>query len=112
MSRSRLSSYLRTERLRSGLTQQEFGELLGVSADVIEKTENGRKPSVRLALAAEIVFSRPSRNLFPGLYDALEYDILLRAVAMEFRLSERADSVAQRKCQHLSALINRIQFNL
>ncbi len=104
-------SYLRTERMRCGLSQQEFGELLGISGNAIAKAENGRAASLQIVLAAEIVFGQPTRNLFPGFYDALEYDVLLRAVVMEFRLAERTDKVSQKKRRHLSALINRIQFN-
>ena len=111
MSRSRLSSYLRTERLRSGLSQQELGELLGMSRSAITKMEGARQPTVRLVFAAEIVFRRPSRDLFPGIYDALQDDILMRAIAMKYRLAERTDAISQRKHAHLCELINRLQFN-
>jgi transcriptional regulator with XRE-family HTH domain len=112
MSRSRLANYLRTERLRCGLSQSEFGELLGTTRSVICKAERGcRTPSLPVAFAAEIIFAQTSRNLFPELYEAFEQEILLRAVALEFRLAERTDAAAERKRSHLSALINRLQFH-
>lgn len=112
MSRSRLASYLRTERLRCGLSQKEFGELLGISGNAIGKVERGRRrPSLQLVLAAEIVFDEPGKVLFPALYEAFEYDILLRAVELEFRLADRMDAQSERKRAHLSALINRLQFH-
>ena len=112
MPRLRLSSYVRTERQRSGLSQAEFGELLGISRSAITKLEGARQPTVRLVLAAEIVFGRDSRDLFPRLYDDLQCEVLLRAVAMQLRLSERTDLISRRKCSHLCEMINRLQFNL
>lgn len=113
MSRSRLSNYLRTERLRSGLSQRELGELLGFTDSIIGKVEIGRrKPSFEIVLMTEIVFGRPRRELFPELVEAIEDAVLLRAVAMEDRLALRKDAVSKRKRAHLNALINRLQFHL
>lgn len=111
MPRSHLSSYLRTERLRSGLSQRELGELLGMSRSAITKMEGERQPTVRIVLATEIVFGRHSRDLFPRLYDDLQYEVLMRAIAMQYRLAERTDAVSRRKHSHLCELINRLQFN-
>lgn len=112
MPRSRLANYLKTERLRCGLSQREFGELLGMTGSAIGKVERNRcAPSLDLALAAEIVFGQPTCDLFPDLYELFEQEILLRAVALEFRLSGQRDAVSERKRSHLSALINRLQFH-
>lgn len=111
MRRSRLSSYLRTERLRSGLSQKEFAELLGLSRSAVSKVEGAERPSLQFMLGAEIIFRSTPREIFPALYEALEYEILLRAVALESRLSERTDAASMRKRRHLGALINRLQFN-
>lgn len=110
MTRCRLSNYLRTERLRAGLSQQELGELLGVSRSSISKMENESLPSGELVVVVAIAFQRPTRDMFPALMDALEYDVMMRAIVMEHRLSERIDAFALRKRAHLSALINRLQF--
>jgi transcriptional regulator with XRE-family HTH domain len=113
MSRSYLSNYLRTERLRSGLSQRELGELLGFTDSIIGKVEIGRrKPSFEIILMAEIIFGKPRRELFPDIVMAIEDAVLLRAVAIESRLALRTDAVSKRKCAHLSALINRLQFHL
>lgn len=111
MSRSRLANYLRTERLRSGLSQRELADVLGMSRSAITKMESARAPTLHLVLAAEIVFGRAARDFIPGFYAALQDDILLRAVALEFRLSDRSDPVSLRKRAYLGALINRLQFN-
>ena len=113
MPRLRLSNYLRTERLRSGLSQREFGELMGLSGSRIALAESDqRKQSVRVVLMAEIIFGRPHRELFPELVESMEDAILLRAAAMEARLSQRTDAFSKRKRVHLNALINRLQFHL
>lgn len=111
MARCRLSNYLRTERLRAGLSQRELGELLGAGRSWISKMENEPAPTMELAVAVEIIFHRPARIMFPDMFDAIEYGILMRALAMEYRLSNRDDAVSLRKRSHLSALINRLQFN-
>ena len=111
MSRSRLANYLRTERLRSGLSQRELAQVLGMSRSAIAKMEGARRPSLHLVLAAEIAFGRAPRDFIPGFYEALQDEILLRAVALEFELGDRSDAVSMRKRAYLGALINRLQFN-
>ena len=113
MPRLRLSNYLRTERLRSGLSQREFGELMGLSGSRVALAESDqRAQSIRVVLMAEIIFGRPHRELFPELVESMEDAILLRAAAIESRLSTRTDPVSKRKRAHLNALINRLQFHL
>jgi transcriptional regulator with XRE-family HTH domain len=112
MPRSRLSDYFRTERLRSGLSQRELGELFGLSRHAVTKLENGRLPTLELAFAAEIVFGRSHHELLPLFHDTLKEEILLRAVAMDIRLADASDHVSLRKRAHLADLINRLQFNL
>ena len=73
--------------------------------------ENAAFPSKELAIVAAIAFQRPAHELFPALLDALEYDMVIRAIAMEHRFAGRTDAFALRKRAHLSALINRLQFN-
>lgn len=111
MRRPRLTSYLRTERLRSGLSQRELGELLGVSRSAVGKAESGRSLAFEYVLTAGIVFDRGPRDLIPAVYEALEYEILLRAVALDARLSAYDDPVTRKKRGLLGALINRLQFN-
>jgi len=106
-----LANYLRTERLRSGLTQQELAELLGISRSAIAKLENARAPSVRIALAVGIVFGLRPHAIFPAYYDTLLDVLLLRAFAIENRLVGKSDPVSERKRAHLNNLINRIQFH-
>lgn len=112
MSRSRLTNYLRTERLRLGFNQRECAELLGYSSDTISKVEaNLRKPTLRLVLAAEIVFGHRTKDLFPKLDSCARRKVLLRAIALEQRLSQKKSSRTERMRAVLSALIDRLQIN-
>ena len=111
MTRCRLSNYLRTERMSAGLSQRELGELLGLSRSSISKMENEQSPTMTLMIAIEIVFHHPAREMFPDMFYAIEHGILMRALVMECRLSNHHDAVSLRKRAHLSALINRLQFN-
>ncbi len=106
-----LANYLRTERLRSGLTQREVGELLGVSRSVITKAEGDRPPSLQLLLMTEVMFGTTQRELFPGLYARLERRLILKALAIEHRLIGKDDPVSRRKCAFLGELIKRAQPN-
>jgi transcriptional regulator with XRE-family HTH domain len=109
MPRTRLTNYLRTERLRSGLSQEELGELLGLSRSAITKMEGKRNPSAQLIISANIVFDRHPHHLFPEQYDALQHDILSRALSMTERFADCADAPSQRKYSCLCSLITRIQ---
>jgi transcriptional regulator with XRE-family HTH domain len=77
---SRLTNYLRMYRKRSGLTQDEVGYLLGrVNGSKVSRYEhNGRIPNLETALAYEVIFRIPVRDLFAGLFGEVEKRILKR----------------------------------
>jgi transcriptional regulator with XRE-family HTH domain len=112
MPRSRLHNYLRTERLRSGFTQQELADLLGISRAVITKSEGTRSPSLELLLVTEITFGSSQSELFPGLYVRLVGKLLMRATAMEHRLQGLDDPVSRKKRLFLGQLIERAKSKL
>jgi transcriptional regulator with XRE-family HTH domain len=111
MPRSRLSNYLRTERIRSGFTQRELGKLLGVSRAAISKAEGVRLPPKALLFLSEIAFGSSQRSLFPDECARLERALLLRALAMEGELQSRSDAVSSKKRAFLGELIKRAQAN-
>jgi DNA-binding XRE family transcriptional regulator len=85
-------NYLKTFRLRSGLTQDEVGELLGytdggeVSLHEISKAA----PILEVALAYEIVLRAPISVLFAGMRADVERDIEARMRELETSLGERS----------------------
>jgi transcriptional regulator with XRE-family HTH domain len=81
MASSLLPNYLRANRKRLGLSQDEVAYLLGAGSGA--KTSRyerfAREPGFRSALACEAVFQRPIRELFAGLYKKVEREVAGRA---------------------------------
>jgi transcriptional regulator with XRE-family HTH domain len=67
---SKLPHYLRSERKRASLTQTDVAALFGnESASKISRYERGtRLPTLKTALAYEVIFGRPVADLFSGTY--------------------------------------------
>lgn len=76
-----LSTYLRTYRLRTGLSNDEMAFLLGsVYGTNVSKHESGQRlPLLRNALAYEIVLGTPIRRLYQGMACAVRRDVVARA---------------------------------
>lgn len=84
MSSSHLPNYLRAERKRLSLSQDEVARLLGAEsgAKVCRYERFVREPSLRTALACEALFQKPVRELFAGLYEAMERKVGAHAKAL------------------------------
>jgi putative transcriptional regulator len=60
-----IRSHLKERRLRSGLSQEELGQAVGVSRQSINSIERGRYiPSLPLALRLARLFDCPTEDLF------------------------------------------------
>src|SRR2546428_13314692 len=70
----RLHNYLLTHRKRFGLTQAEVAFLLGCrhKTKVSDYEQRTRRPMLETALACEVVFGVPVRELFAGMFDEVE----------------------------------------
>ena len=81
MASPQLPNYLRTNRKRLGLSQDDVAHLLGTGngTTVCRHEQFDREPGLRAALAYEAVFRRPIRELFAGLYDEIEREVAGRA---------------------------------
>jgi transcriptional regulator with XRE-family HTH domain len=85
-----LQNYLRTNRKRVALSQEEVAFMLGVigmdKAIKVSRDENlAREPSLRTALAYEAIHGRPVRELFAGLYEQVEQEVAKRAKLLSYR---------------------------
>lgn len=89
----RLPNYLRTYRKRSGFSQREIAMLLGTrdGSKVSHYERFLREPGLRNALACEIIFDIPVRELFAGVFEAAERDVRRRARLLAERLKRRRD---------------------
>lgn len=93
-----LESYLRTYRKRSGLSQVEVAFLLGSSsgANISRYERLSIQPKLETALAYEAIFQIPVRDLFAGLYQKVEREIMER-------LRLLTEKVSDAKLNHVTA---------
>jgi transcriptional regulator with XRE-family HTH domain len=87
---SSLSNYLRNHRKKSALSQEEVAFLLGgigeSKASRISRYEScSREPSLAAALAYEVIYGKPVRELFAGLYEQVQLDVAKRAKILGYR---------------------------
>ena len=90
MSSPQLTNYLKTNRNRLALWQEETAFLLGFKgedkgAKVCRDEKFKREPSLRSALAYEAIYGRPVRELFAGLYQEVEEEVAERAKILSYR---------------------------
>ena len=91
MSSTPLPNYLRSNRKRLGLSQDEVAFLLGAQsgAKVCRYERFVREPSLATALAYEAIFQRPASELFGGFYQTIEKQVAARAKALTYRTNYR-----------------------
>ena len=87
---SSLSNYLRTHRKRLTLSQEEVGFLLGASGESkgskVSRNEDPKYvPELKTAIAYEVIYGKPVRELFAGLYEQIEQEISERAKVLSHR---------------------------
>ena len=105
---SRLSNYLRANRKRLGLSQEEVSFLLGVvSSSKVSRYERfARDPSLETALAFEAILQRPVRELFPGLYQNVQEKVAARAKVLLYKTNrQQPHRSTQRKQRTLAAIV-------
>ena len=85
---ARLPNYLRTYRKRCGLSQDDIAFLLGMG----DSTQLGRyerftsEPTIRAAIACEIIFKVPMTELFAGVFRLVQRQTAVRAARLLRRL--------------------------
>ena len=91
MTNQRLPNYLRAQRRKSGLSQNEVAFLLGRmnGAQVSRYEKRRRLPSVETALACELIFGVPVAELFAGVRDSIGKDIEKRRRELSSKLQAK-----------------------
>lgn len=91
MKSSQLPNYLRANRKRLVLSQDEMAFLLGTeSGTQVSRHENFvRVPNLEMALAYEAIFQKPAREIFDGLYQRIEGEVATRAKTLVERMDRR-----------------------
>lgn len=85
-----MAHYMRRYRLRAGLTQGEMAQLLGSQspATVCQYEGLSREPDLRSALAYQVIFGVPAKELFPGIYQEVEEAVTQRAHKLREQFGE------------------------
>ena len=85
---AQLPNYLRSNRKRLALVQDEVAFLLGTqSGSKVSRHERFvREPSLAMALAYEVIYQRPVSQLFGGLYQTIEKEVVARANTLKRRI--------------------------
>lgn len=108
-SEERLPNYLRAYRKRLGLSQKEIAYLLGCrgGGKVSRYERFVRDPSFETALACEVIFQTPSRDLFAGVHERVERAVSKRAKRLAQLLAKRQrDPQLARKLRALQVVID------
>lgn len=104
-----LHNYLRTYRKRAALTQDEVAFLLGYrhGTKVSRYERNARQPGLETALALEVVFGVPVRELFAGRFEKVKGITMRRARVLARKLSAATRSpLTARKLELLRTIIS------
>lgn len=107
MSSPQLPNYLRANRKRLALSQDEVAFLLGAQsgAKVCRYERFVREPSLETALAYEAIFKRSVSELFSGLYQKVEREVAERAKILTERTDRgKPNGQSARKREALTAL--------
>ena len=85
-----LLNYLRIHRKRLTLSQEEVAFLLGAKGldkgiKVCRDENLAREPSLEDAIAYEVIYGKPVRELFAGLYERIEREVAERAKILRHR---------------------------
>ena len=108
MPQRKLHNYLRSYRRRAGLTQEEIAFLIGSEdATKVSHFESLRKvPTLEAALAYEAIFGVPVRELFGGVFEKVNQDVICQAKLLTLTLQENAaDPATARKLELLRMII-------
>lgn len=105
--RGALTNYLRAERKRLGLSQDEVAFLLGCrDGGKLSRYERfQRAPNLETAAALELIFGVPVRDLFAGVYEDSGRIVRRRSQMLARRLKRRAE--ARTKLKRVRAIADR-----
>ena len=103
-----LPNYLKSNRKRLSLSQDEVAFLLGTAsgAKVCRDERFAREPSLSTALAYEAIYQKPVRELFAGFYEKAEGHVLVRAKGLRVKLNgKKMDRQTKQKLQAVGRII-------
>lgn len=104
MTLPRLTNYLLANRKRLQLSQVDVAFLLnaGTGEKVSRHESFIRMPNLENALAYEVIFKRSASELFAGLYERIEKDVIARAKRLLKKMDARKSN---RRNDHIRQVI-------
>ena len=112
MTSTQLPNYLRANRKRLALSQDEGAVLLGTNSGTkaCRYERFSREPSLKTALECEAIFQRSVSELFSGMYRKAERDVAERAkMLIERPQATKATAQRTHKREALAALASKAQ---
>ena len=103
---SSLPNYLKTNRKRLALSQEEVGFLVGINglgqgAKVCRDEKSTREPDLRTVLAYEAIYGTPIRDIFADLYEQVEKEVAERANTLRHRTTGKSTPQRQKAITNL-----------
>ena len=101
-----LDNYIKMQRKRVGLSQDELALLIAVETRAsLSRYELGlRFPNLETLLALEIVFGQPIKDLFAGVAEKVEEGVTSRARTLLESLDDKPSRETARKLELLSRI--------
>ena len=102
-------NYLRSYRLRWGLSQGELAHLLGWKRpEVVSRIEKKqRPPTLKLVIACFILFGAPAAELFPDISASIDADVMARVWEMYEKVQGDPSRKTKIKIELLEGAIQR-----
>lgn len=101
-------NFIRFNRNRCALTQNELADLLDISQSTLSEMELlGETAGLESALALQIIFGTQPRQMFAALYARIENAVMTRAALLDEKLRHKIDVKSQRKLRTLAAMVKR-----
>ena len=102
-------NYLRSYRLRWGLSQGELANLLGCkTAAVISRIEKKlRPPTLRILIGCFLLFGTPAAELFPDISATVEADVMQRVWELYENVQGDPSRKTKAKVEFLEGVIER-----
>jgi transcriptional regulator with XRE-family HTH domain len=102
-------SYLRSYRLRWGLSQGELAFLLGLKTEtVISRLEKKRRPpNAKVLIGCYVIFGTRTAELFPGLFKGVEADVMARVWELYEEIQGNGSRETRAKIELLENVIER-----
>lgn len=98
-------TFVRAQRKRWALSQNELARLLNRSPARLSRYESGEDPpDLETVLGLQVVFGTAPRRLFPSLYSSAEEAVMRRAAEFDQRLAGKIGYTADRQRRLLQAM--------